>query len=61
MDQRQIIKFKHYRTDEVLTKVCSILPEYNKQSASEYIIVFNHTDDHIEAIIKKSIVSQEDI
>lgn len=48
------IKFKHYRTEEVITKMVSDMP-YNNDT-SELLIVYNHTDDHIEAIIKKSII-----
>lgn len=53
------ITFKHYRTGEELTKRCEELPEYNKQPQNEVLIVYNHTDDNIDAIIKDRIVKIE--
>ena len=32
-----------------------MLPDYNKHPDSEVLIVYNHDDDHIEAIVKTTI------
>jgi hypothetical protein len=52
---KQLITFKHYRTQQTITKLCEVLPQYNKQKQSEVLIVYNHDDDHIEAIVKSTI------
>lgn len=52
---KQSITFKHYRTGQLITKICEELPQYNKNAGSEVLIVYNHDDDHIEAIVKSTI------
>ena len=54
------IVFKHYRTGEELIKIVSEIPHLNTNPNNARVVYWNHTDDRLEDIAKKSIIRMED-
>ena len=59
-NKKFIITFEHYKTGEQMKRLCSELPQYNKQPSSEVLVVYNHGEERIEPIYKTSIIEMKE-